>query len=95
MIDVLTIFGQRYYHDDAVICGSRMGFLKLSYAAIIAALFGRKTIKTFSDDGEGYDLSLAVSTENLGNQYIDLFDGHVPTCGIDVASKLKLGAYKK
>lgn len=90
----ITIYPQHTYHDDAVICADRRGLLQLAAACIWAAIKGRTTFQPFSHDGEGFDLSLVVNTEGHGSQYVEPYPGAEVTCGIDVAAKLRLGAYK-
>lgn len=55
-VDVLHVYGQDFWHQDAYLVGGRKALKKLRAAIERALAEGRAACQTFTNDGEGYDL---------------------------------------
>ncbi len=58
--EVLHLYGQTMWHDDAIISGSREVLVKLRAAIDAALVDGTSELTAFAADGEGYTLSVVA-----------------------------------
>ena len=54
--DVLHVYGQAFWHDEAYLVGDRRALRKLRAAVTAALNRGRGSCETFANDGEGYEI---------------------------------------
>jgi hypothetical protein len=61
---LIHIYGQQFFHDDAFIIGTREGLTALRDAINEALEKGRAVTEVFVNDGEGYDICIALNDSN-------------------------------
>lgn len=57
-MNTLHIYGQWYWHDEAFIYGTREALLELFVTVERALNHNESTMETFTNDGEGYQLTI-------------------------------------
>jgi hypothetical protein len=71
---VLHIYAQAFWHEEAVIVGTREALLALADAINVAVLKdnsdGVERMEAYTADGEGYDVRIRLMDENSMNKLV-------------------------
>lgn len=63
MSDILHIYGQSHWHDDATIAGTREALTALRNAIDTALRGGAAACQSFVNDGEGYNIMIRTLSD--------------------------------